>query len=133
MAKISTYTVVTPTATDKVIGTDDVGGTNATQNFTVGSIAGLADLQSVLNAGNSATEDISLTGNLSVTGTVADSSGDVGTNGQVLTSTAAGTNWSNTVTDLTVSGTLTATNVSQLATSNVSFVKMNNLGAICID
>ncbi len=129
MAKISTYTVVTPTATDKVIGTDDVGGTNATQNFTVGSIAGLADLQSVLNAGNSATEDISLTGNLSVTGTVADSSGDVGTNGQVLTSTAAGTNWSNTVTDLTVSGTLTATNVSQLATSNVSFVKMNNLGA----
>ena len=93
MAKISTYTVETPTSSDLVIGTDDVGGTNATKNFTVGSIAGIANLQSVLNAGNSATENISLTGNLSVTGTVADSSGDVGTDGQFLTSTGTGTNW----------------------------------------
>lgn len=93
MAKISTYTVETPTSSDLVIGTDDVGGTNATKNFTVGSIAGIANLQSVLDAGNTATEDISLTGNLSVTGTVADSSGDVGTNGQILTSTGTGTNW----------------------------------------
>ena len=89
MAKISTYTVETPTSSDLVIGTDDVGGTNATKNFTVGSIAGIANLQSVLDAGNTATEDISLTGNLSVTGTVADSSGDVGTNGQILTSTGS--------------------------------------------
>ena len=93
MAKISTYTVETPTSSDLVIGTDDVGGTNATKNFTVGSIAGIANLQSVLDAGNTATEDISLTGNLSVTGTVADSSGDIGTSGQILTSTGTGTNW----------------------------------------
>ena len=118
----------TPVAADTVIGTDSADN-DATKQFPVSGISGLATLQSVLNAGNSATQNISLTGNLSVTGTVADSSGDVGTNGQVLTSTGAGTNWSNTVTDLTVSGTLTASNVSQLATANVTFVKMNNLGA----
>ena len=34
-----------------------------------------------------------ITGNLSVTGTIADSDGDVGTSGQVLSSTGSGTNW----------------------------------------
>ena len=42
MAKISTYTVETPTSSDLVIGTDDVGGTNATKNFTVQGIADFA-------------------------------------------------------------------------------------------
>jgi hypothetical protein len=34
-----------------------------------------------------------INGNLSVTGTIADSDGDVGTSGQVLSSTGSGTNW----------------------------------------
>ena len=43
MAKISTYTAVTPTGTDKVIGTD-VTDSNATKNFTVQSISDFAAL-----------------------------------------------------------------------------------------
>ena len=41
MAKISTYAVVTPIGTDKVIGTD-VDSSNATKNFTIQSIADFA-------------------------------------------------------------------------------------------
>jgi len=50
MSKISTYTTITPTTSDKVIGTD-VAGTpaDATKNFTAGSIAALAARQGVLN------------------------------------------------------------------------------------
>ncbi|MCG8795763.1 hypothetical protein [Tenacibaculum finnmarkense] len=40
-----------------------------------------------------AAQNISIPKNLSVTGTFADTTGDVGTAGQVLTSTATGTNW----------------------------------------
>ena len=100
MAKIATYPDGAPLDGDeKLIGTD-VNDANATKNFTVQDVAdftaaGLpaSTLQSVLNAGNSATENINLTGNLSVTGTLADSSGDVGTAGQFLSSTGTGTNW----------------------------------------
>jgi len=50
MSKISTYATVTPTTSDKVIGTDVVGTPNdATKNFTAGSIAALAARQGVLN------------------------------------------------------------------------------------
>ena len=41
MAKISTYASVTPTATDKVIGSD-VDNSNATKNFTIQSISDFA-------------------------------------------------------------------------------------------
>ncbi|CAM1346748.1 hypothetical protein [Tenacibaculum insulae] len=40
-----------------------------------------------------ASQNISIPQNLSVTGTYADSNGDVGTNGQILSSTATGTDW----------------------------------------
>lgn len=82
----------TPVGADTVIGTDSQDNEN-TKQFSLTGISALANLQSVLDAGNTATENISLTGNLSVTGTVADSSGDVGTDGQFLTSTGTGTNW----------------------------------------
>jgi len=49
MSKISTYATVTPTASDKVIGTDVAGTvTDATKNFTAGSIAALAATAGVL-------------------------------------------------------------------------------------
>ena len=76
---------------------------NATKNFTAQSIADLSppqDLQSVLDTGNTATQDINLTGginvtgNLSVTGHFIDSDCDLGTSGQLLMATATGTNWS---------------------------------------
>ncbi len=82
----------TPVGADTVIGTDSQDSEN-TKQFSLSGISALANLQSVLDAGNTATENISLTGNLSVTGTVADSSGDVGADGQFLTSTGTGTNW----------------------------------------
>ena len=77
MAKISTYPeIVSPVVTDLLIGTD-VSNSNATKNFTVQSIVDLGafnaqDLQSVLDAGNSATENLTLIGtgtftNISVT------------------------------------------------------------------
>ena len=77
MSKISTYTTVTTAAGDKVIGTDVAGSpTNATKNFRVEDIAALAgsqalvNLSQVLSAGNTATNNISLTGNLVATGSV---------------------------------------------------------------
>lgn len=93
MGKINNYvTNSSPTGSDKVIGTT-VSPSGETENFTLSSIAGLATLQSVLDADNSATENINLTGNMSVTGAYLDSSGDAGTAGQVLSSTVTGTNW----------------------------------------
>ena len=45
MAKIETYgTVVNPSLSDKLIGTD-VDGSNATKNFTISSILALSDRQ----------------------------------------------------------------------------------------
>ena len=102
MAKISNliaYPTVAPQLGDYVIGTD-TSNSNETVNFTLQSIADIipADtLAEVLAAGNTATNNIILTGNLSITGTYADSSGDVGTSGQVLSSTGTGTNWINTI------------------------------------
>lgn len=70
MAKISTYTITVPTATDIVIGTD-VENTNITKNFTALSVANLSaayTLQNVLTQGSVATSNMTLTGNLSITG-----------------------------------------------------------------
>jgi hypothetical protein len=102
MAKISNliaYPTVAPQLGDYVIGTD-TSSSNETVNFTLQSIADIIPvdtLAEVLAAGNTATNNIILTGNLSITGTYADSSGDVGVSGQVLSSTGAGTNWINNV------------------------------------
>lgn len=89
MSKISTYSTVTPAAGDKVIGTDVAGTpTDATKNFLVEDIAalagsqGLVTLSQVLDAGNTATNSITLTGNITTTGLVAP--------GTVLLGTAAG-------------------------------------------
>ena len=50
MSKISTYTTVAPTASDKLIGTDVAGTvTDATKNFTAGAVAALAKKAGVLS------------------------------------------------------------------------------------
>lgn len=71
MSKISSYGIVSPpVAGDIVIGTD-VSNANKTKNFRVEDIAALAatpTLSSVLTAGNTATNNISLIGNLTITG-----------------------------------------------------------------
>ena len=74
MARISTYDIASPvTLSDKVIGTS-VGATpaNATKNFLVSDMLALFEseitLQDVLDAGNTATQSINLTGDITQTG-----------------------------------------------------------------
>jgi hypothetical protein len=119
MAKISTYPIdATLSASDLLIGTD-ADNMNATKNYTLGSIAAFIQslapvntLQQVLDAGNTATQDIVLTGDitvlggtniitspnasigkLTVTNQLRDGLNAVGVNGQALTSTATATQW----------------------------------------
>jgi hypothetical protein len=104
MAKISTYPIDSSVSlADYVIGTD-AEDSNITKNYTIGSLIALAalniDLAEVLTAGNTATNNITLTGNITctnfqATGTISDSSSSVGTAGQLLSSTATGTQWVN--------------------------------------
>jgi hypothetical protein len=72
MAKISTYTNATPvTLSDKFIGTE-VAGTpvNVTKNFLISDLLALFQnnitLQNVLDAGNTATQNITLTGDFTL-------------------------------------------------------------------
>jgi len=107
MAKIentTVYPLVTPNASDFVIGTD-TSDDNRTVSFKISDITasgGLQDLQSVLdtpttNTGGTAAGDISLTGNITVNGTVYPTTitagGSTGTAGQLLSSTATGIQW----------------------------------------
>jgi len=103
MARIENTTVyptIVPSADDLLIGTD-VSNDNETVTFLVSSLTGgggvLQGLQSVLNTGNTATQNINLTGNIVVVGTVSPTTitagGGIGTAGQVLSSTGAGLQW----------------------------------------
>ena len=104
MAKIENTTVyptVTPAASDLLIATD-VSDNNRTVTFLVSSLAGggvLQDLQSVLDTGNTAIQNINLTGNVTVIGTVAPTTitalGSTGIAGQILSSTGTGLAWIN--------------------------------------
>ena len=109
MARISTYTNASPvTLSDKFIGTE-VAGTpvNVTKNFLISDLLALFQsnitLQNVLDAGNTATQsiiltgDITQTGNFSITGgalslggTVRDFNGALGNNGETLVCNASG-------------------------------------------
>lgn len=109
MGKISTYTNASPvTLSDKFIGTEVAGTpTNVTKNFLVNDLLTLFQsnitLQNVLDAGNTATQsiiltgDITQTGNYSITGgalslggTVRDFNGSLGVNGETLVCNASG-------------------------------------------
>lgn len=107
MAKIentTVYPLVTPTASDYVIGTN-TSDDNRTVSFSIADIAAsgaLQDLQSVLNtpttnAGGTATGDISLTGNITVNGDIYPTQilagGAPGSAGQILSSTGTGIQW----------------------------------------
>ena len=63
------------------------------------------NLQAVLNAGNTATQNINLTGNITSTkiipGNIQDYTTSIGTTGQVLTKSTSGIVWSNIPTSLT--------------------------------
>ena len=107
MAKIentTVYPLVTPNASDFVIGTD-TSDDNRTVSFKISDITasgGLQDLQSVLdtpttNTGGTAAGDISLTGNITVNGYIYPTQilagGAPGSAGQILSSTGTGIQW----------------------------------------
>jgi len=108
MAIIYSYPLTTPKVKDLLIGTsvfdeDDENSprNNPTVSFTIKSLldmigtGGFQTLQQVTNLGASTTNAITIANGLSVTGTFTDSTGGVGTAGQVLSSTSIGTAWIN--------------------------------------
>lgn len=157
MPKINTIaTVSVPKLSDKLVGTS-VGGapSNQTNNFTLqqlktlfegGSPPSSPNLQSVLNAGNTATQSIYLTGTLEATNvTIAnnatsknlylserlfDKNNAQGTNGQYLTSTGTGVQWSTlTIAIPTLQQVLTAGNVSDkniVTTGNIQAANLQS-------
>jgi len=102
MENTKVYPTVTPAMDDLLIATD-VSNDNETVTFLVSSLVGgtgvLQGLQSVLDTGNTATQNINLTGNVTVIGTVAPTTitalGSTGNAGQILSSTATGLQWIN--------------------------------------
>jgi hypothetical protein len=122
MAIIYSYPLNQPKRDDLLIGTitydedaiNPVHG-NPTVSFTIGSLLDLVsgqgniqNLQQVTNIGNTTTNSIVISNNLLVSGGYYDSSNQPGTAGQLLSSTATGTQWVNTaqgVTSLTTNGT----------------------------
>jgi hypothetical protein len=109
MAIIYSYPLNTPKRDDLLIGTvtydenaqDPVVG-NPTVSFTVGSLLDLVasqgaaqNLQQVTNIGNTTTNSIVISNSLKVAGGYYDSSNQPGTAGQLLSSTATGTQWVN--------------------------------------
>jgi len=102
MAKIenlSVYPLTSPSADDFLVGTD-TSNDNRTVSFRVADIAAagaLQGLQSVLDTGNTATQSINLTGNITVVGTVypttITAAGTPGAAGQILSSTGTGIQW----------------------------------------
>ena len=132
MAKIentTVYPLVTPNASDFVIGTD-TSNDNRTVSFSISDITasgGFQNLQSVLdtpatNAGGTAAGDITLTGNITVDGyiypTQIHAQATPGTAGQILSSTGTGIEWvdtsviaSNTLQEVTTAGNTTTDNI----------------------
>ena len=102
MAKIentTVYPLTIPSVDDYLIGTD-TSDSNRTVSFSISDITAtglLQGLQSVLDTGNIATQNISLTGNITVTGDVypitITAQGTSGAAGQVLSSTGTGIEW----------------------------------------
>ena len=109
MAIIYSYPLNQPKRDDLLIGTitydedavNPVHG-NPTVSFTVGSLLDLIasqgaaqNLQQVTNIGNTTTNSIVISNSLKVAGEYYDSSNQPGTAGQLLSSTATGTQWVN--------------------------------------
>ena len=109
MAIIYSYPLNQPKRDDLLIGTitydedavNPVHG-NPTVSFTVGSLLDLIasqgaaqNLQQVTNIGNTTTNSIIVSNSLKVSGGYYDSSNQPGTSGQLLSSTATGTQWVN--------------------------------------
>jgi hypothetical protein len=136
MSKISTYSLAdTPLSlSDRLIGTEAFRTTPtptplATKNFSLGELLQLfsanfpaASLQAVLNTGNTATQNITLTGTITTTvikpNNIEDTSGSQGTTFQYLSKGTSSINWVNLPID-TLQAVLNAGNI---ATQNITLV-----------
>ena len=139
MAKIentTVYPLVTPNASDYVIGTDS-SNNNRTVSFSIADIGtaagGLQDLQSVLGISGAATLPITLTGgtgNIVCTdiypGTIT-AAGGIGTAGQILSSTGSGIQWINSpaLSCCTLEQTLTSGNSTTLDIDTTGSINMS--------
>ena len=153
MPKINTIALVPiPKLSDKLVGTS-VGGSpsNQTNNFTLQQLKTLfdgapavANLQTVLNSGNTATQNIFLTGtidatnldisndsyltNLYLSSRFFDKNNFQGTSGQYLTSTGTGVQWSTlTIPVPTLQQVLTAGNISDKNITTTGNIQSANL------
>ena len=136
MSKIATYSLAdTPLQlSDRLIGTEAPRPTPsatplATKNFSLGELLNLfssnfpaATLQAVLNAGNTATQNITLTGTIDTTlirpDNIEDTSGSQGTVFQFLSKGASSINW----VDLPVDNLQAVLNAGNTATQNINLV-----------
>ena len=136
MSKISTYpSADTPLLlSDRLIGTEAIRTPPsltplATKNFSLGDLLNLfssnfpaATLQAVLNAGNIATQNITLTGTISATLikpiNIEDTSGSQGLTFQVLSKGASSINWN----DIPVDNLQAVLNAGNTATQNITLV-----------
>jgi hypothetical protein len=136
MSKISTYSLAdTPLSlSDRLIGTEAFRTTPtptplATKNFSLGELLQLfsanfpaASLQAVLNTGNTATQNINLTGIIDVTlikpDNIEDTSGSQGTVFQYLSKGTSSINW----VDLPVDTLQSVLNAGNTATQNITLV-----------
>ena len=140
MAKIenlSVYPLTSPSADDFLVGTD-TSNDNRTVSFRVADIAAagaLQGLQSVLDTGNTATQSIDLTGNITVVGTVypttITAAGTVGLAGQILSSTGTGIQWINAAADQDLQSVLTVGNTTTL--DIVTSGNINSTGSITMN
>jgi len=140
MAKIENtvvYPTVTPAMDDLLIATD-VSSDNKTVTFLVSDLIGgtgvLQGLQSVLDTGNTATQNMTLVGTMTILGTIIPNSitagGSVGAAGQILSSTGAGIQWINSPT-LSCCALDPVLNVGNTATINIitsASIQMNGAG-----
>ena len=136
MSKISTYpSADTPLLlSDRLIGTEAIrtpptSTPLATKNFSLGELLQLfssnfpaASLQAVLNTGNTATQNITLTGTITTTlikpDNIEDSLGSQGTTFQYLSKNSTGINWVN----LPVDNLQDVLNAGNTATQNITLI-----------
>jgi hypothetical protein len=136
MSKISTYpSADTPLLlSDRLIGTEAIrtpptSTPLATKNFSLGELLQLfssnfpaASLQAVLNTGNTATQNITLTGTITTTlikpDNIEDSLGSQGTTFQYLSKNSTGINWVN----LPIDNLQDVLNAGNTATQNITLI-----------
>ncbi len=143
MAIIYSYTLTAPKPKDIILGTVtlDENSTvpvygNPTVNFSVQSVIdlvatgiGAQSLQQVTNVGATTSNVTTFESDIKVDGRFFDSAGQVGTTGQLLSSTVVGTSWTNAAA-AGVSKIIAGTNVTITPAGGIGNVTINSSGGL---